>query len=344
MNKIAFLYLTIDNPNKTIDYLIKNKNNIYIHPKNEIDKKYEKYIINKVIDTNWGTWSLIEATINLLKSALKNVDNDYFILCSGDSYLLRKKFDYHGLSCFDFVKKQDNYYKSAQWWILNKQDAIIIVKTINKYKYLKNIKFDGAIDEYYFLTVLMNENKNYKYNQFESIYKRWFKIAITKHPVIFNKVTAYDLQDIKKENSIFIRKVLPTFKLKEYQVRKELYVLLIGTDSINLDYFINNNVDLIIFSCIDIKDIDKRLLDKCICIFQIIFKFYYLCILDLYINYKDYLKQWTNVYFINETFKFDKIKILDKLVELPIKNEYNKKIFYTIFDKNNKSYFLKFSK
>jgi hypothetical protein len=342
MNKIAFLYLTIDNPNKTIDYLIKNKYNIYIHPKNELDNKYKKYIINKIVNTEWGTWSLVEASINLLKSALKNVDNDYFFLCSGDSYLLNKKFNYYGLSCFDFVKKQDNYYKTSQWWILNKTDAITIVTTINKYKYLKDIKFDGAIDEYYFLTVLMNENKNYKYNNFESIYKRWLQIAVTQHPIIFNKLTRYDLDDIKKRKSIFIRKVSSIFKIKEYKVKKDLYVLLIGTESNNLEYYINNDIDLIIFSCIDIKYIDKRLLDKCICIFQIIFKFYYLCILDLYINYKDYLKQWTNVYFINETFKFDKIKILDKLVELPIKSEYNKKIFYTLFDKNNKSYFLKF--
>ena len=60
----------------------------------------------------------------------------------------------------------------------------------------------------------MNENQNYKYNQFKSIYKRWFKIVITKHPVFFNKVTAYDLKDIKQKKSIFIRKLLSTFTIK----------------------------------------------------------------------------------------------------------------------------------
>ena len=40
MSRIAFLYLTIDTPNKSIDYLIKKNSNIYIHPKNQIDKKY----------------------------------------------------------------------------------------------------------------------------------------------------------------------------------------------------------------------------------------------------------------------------------------------------------------
>ena len=341
MNKIAFLYLTIDNPNKTIDYLIKNKNNIYIHSKNEINKKYQKYIINKIIDTEWGTYSIVEATINLLKTALKNNDNDYFVLCSGDSYLLRKTFKYHGLSCFEFFKKQNNYYKTSQWCILNKKDAIIIVKTVNKYKYLQNIKFEGAIDEYYFLTVLMNESKNYKYNNHNYMYKRWFHFAIVKHPVIFNKLTNYDVKDIKKIKPLFIRKVLHTFTIKEYKNKKELYVLLIGTESNNLDYFINNDIDLIIFSCVDIKDIDPRLVDKCICIFPIIYKFYYVCILDLCTTYIEYLKQWETIYFINETFDLNNIKTLNKLTDLPIKNEYNKKIFYTIFDKNNKSYILK---
>jgi hypothetical protein len=65
------------------------------------------------------------------------------------------------------------------------------------------------------------------------------------------------------------------------------------------------------------------------------------CILDLCTTYIEYLKQWETIYFINETFDLNNIKTLNKLTDLPIKNEYNKKIFYTIFDKNNKSYILK---
>jgi len=336
MNNIAFLYLTIDTPNKSIDYLIKNNYNIYIHPKNKIDKKYKKFIINKIIETSWGTYSLVLATINLLKAALKNTNNNYFILCSGDCFLLRKEIKYEGLSCFDFIKINNEYYKTAQWWILNKIDAITIVKTINKYKYLQNIKFEGAIDEYYFLTVLMNENKNYKYNNFNYMFKRWLKITITKNPMIFNKLTNYDIIDIKKEKPFFIRKVLSTFTIKEYKNKKVLYILLIGTESNNLNYFINNDLDLIIFSVIEIKNINKELLNKCICIIPIIFKFYYLSILDLCTSYKKYLKQWDTVYFINETFNIkENNNIIEKnKVKLPIKSEYNKEIFYKLDDYN----------
>jgi hypothetical protein len=35
MSRIAFLYLTIDTPNKSIDYLIKKNSNIYIHNRGE---------------------------------------------------------------------------------------------------------------------------------------------------------------------------------------------------------------------------------------------------------------------------------------------------------------------
>jgi hypothetical protein len=334
MNNIAFLYLTTDTPNKSINYLIKNNYNIYIHPKNKINDKYKKFIINKIIETSWGSYSLVEASINLLKEALKNNNNKYFILCSGDSFLLRNEIKYEGLSCFDFIKKENNYYKTSQWWILNKNDAITIIKTINKYKYLQNIKFSGAIDEYYFLTVLINENKNYKYNNYNFMYKRWFKFTITKSPCIFNKLTNYDILDIKNNKPFFIRKVLPTFTIKQYNNKKELYVLLIGTESTNLNYFIDNDVDLIIFSTIEIKKINEKLLNKCICIFPIIYKFYYECILDLCISYIDYLKQWNKIYFINETFNLFNTKYDNKLYFLPIKNKYNKKMFHKLDDEN----------
>lgn len=101
---IAFLILTVDTPFKFIDYLIKCKYNIYIHPKNKIDHKYQKYVIPKIAVTRW--MFLIDAIINLLEEALKNKENKYFMLVSGDSYLLcdRNKFDSFDpkLSCFSY--------------------------------------------------------------------------------------------------------------------------------------------------------------------------------------------------------------------------------------------------
>ena len=106
------------------------KYNIYIHPKNKINKKYKKFIIDDIINTSWGTYSLVNATINLLKAAINY--NDYFILCSGDCFLLKNNIEYKGLSCFNFIKKENEYYKTDQWWILNKTDALTIINTILK--------------------------------------------------------------------------------------------------------------------------------------------------------------------------------------------------------------------
>jgi hypothetical protein len=69
--------------------------------------------------------------------------------------------------------------------------------------------------------------------------------------------------------------------------------------------------------------IDKVLLDKCICIYPIIFKFYYLSILDICST--NYLKQWSTVYFINETFDISNINKDSVLTKLPIDSKYNKK-------------------
>jgi hypothetical protein len=333
MINIAFLYLTITTPNKTIDYLIKKKYNIYIHPKNSIDSKYSKYIISNTIETKWATYSLVGATINLLKAAYN--DNDYFVFCSGDSYLLTNNFSYNGLSSFDFIMEgHDNtqfkniynikFYKSSQFCILNKKDALVIINSVNKYKYFKDIKIINAIDEYYFLTVLMNENKKYKYNKFNHIYKRWLCYTLNKSPVTFNKLTEYDILDLKKKKPYFIRKVLPTFTIKKYNNKNILYILLIGTKSNNLNYFINSDIDLIIFSCINTELINIQLLNKCICIYNILYNQYFIAILSLTKYNIEYLKQWNQIYFINETYNMTKFNKNDFL---SLSNEYK---FYIV--------------
>ena len=69
----AFLFLTYDNIIK--DYNIDNIN-IYIHAKypEKVNKKYKKYIIKNLIkQTDWCEYSIVKATINLLKEALSQL-------------------------------------------------------------------------------------------------------------------------------------------------------------------------------------------------------------------------------------------------------------------------------
>ncbi len=317
----AFLYLTYNEPNKSIKYLIRNKYNIYIHPKNKIEK-YKEFVIPNIIDTEWGKYSIVEATINLLDEAFKNTNNKYFILCSEDCFLLHKDVDKYidkTYSQFNFIKKENNYYKTSQWFILNRHDAKIILDTKIKYQnQFKNVKLQGAVDEYYFLTVLKNNINNYEYINFNYMYVSWLKYSITKHPIIFNKLTNYDYKDIKQ--SLFIRKVLPTFSIKKYINSKTLYIVFIGYKTNYIDYLLKSNIDIIIVTSLKIDNIHPELLKKCIRIYSIIFKFYNEFIIDICLSHTEFLLQWSHgVYFINEIFDFENINQIIKIDKFTVK-------------------------
>ena len=82
----------------------------------------------------------------------------------------------------------------------------------------KNIKLDGAIDENYFLTVLNKEINDYKFLESNVMYVKWLNDVITKHPIIFNKLTINDIYDTHK--SFFIRKCSDTFKYIKNNIQK----------------------------------------------------------------------------------------------------------------------------
>ena len=74
--KIAFLFLTIDQPYFTKAWQIyfqdnQNKYNIYIHPKNKnsiTNNLFKNNVVPNIKNTNWGF--LIEAQISLLETSL----------------------------------------------------------------------------------------------------------------------------------------------------------------------------------------------------------------------------------------------------------------------------------
>ena len=100
MNKIAFLFLTIDNLkhsniwNMFFDKIDKKKYNIYVHPKN-VNKVTDKLLtsanlIKTPAETKHGY--LVKGMKLLMDTALKDKDNKYFIFVS-DSCIPIKKFD-----------------------------------------------------------------------------------------------------------------------------------------------------------------------------------------------------------------------------------------------------------
>jgi hypothetical protein len=86
VHKIAFLFLTLDNPNFPDiwnNYFKGNENkiNIYIHPKYpDLVTWNNKKIIKNLKETSWGF--IVSAYIELFKEAIKNKDNIKFITIS----------------------------------------------------------------------------------------------------------------------------------------------------------------------------------------------------------------------------------------------------------------------
>ena len=99
MNKIAFLFLTIDNLKhssvweeyfKGVD---KKKYSLYVHPKHHdkvSDDILKGNIIDDLVETKHGF--LVEAMIKLMNAGLKDKDNKFFVFVS-DSCIPIKRFD-----------------------------------------------------------------------------------------------------------------------------------------------------------------------------------------------------------------------------------------------------------
>ena len=288
MKKTGILMLTYETP-LFIDNLMNYvDNNLYIHPKHpeKISHEFKKYIIQNIVETEWGNISIVNATINLIEQALLDKSLEYFYLISGDTFILDEP-QVKPFSTFDTSYHKEiynvnklNIYKSSQWFGITRKDANIIIDTKNKYMNIFNniTKKDlkgSAYDETYFLTVLKNESKTeYKYIDEKTTYVRWMTNVVTKHPIIYNKMTMLNL--LYLHSSTFIRKCFDTFDKHSIKVKPELYVFYIGskTNQKDIHDYLLHEIDYMVVTSIDIKDIDKVILKNAFNIIQIIWKFY----------------------------------------------------------------------
>jgi len=342
----AFLFLIYDNftDQTSIKEFIKNQN-IYIHPKypEKVNDYFKKYIIKNLVDTEWGTYSIVEATLNLLKEAYKNKTNEFFILLSQDSIPIYKynKFlkifnkIYENKSIFNYKNNKDNYWKTSQWWILKRSDVKIIIENEEKYKnkFIQIDKIFGAYDEVYFLSVLKLNNPKYEFTNIKIMYDKWLKNIIQKSPQYFNHLLKNNISDIKNNNSLFIRKILPNFSLKEYKTKKKLYIIYIGTETDQSNIIVNDSFDFIILISIKLNLIKKEIIEKAIYIVNIIYKFFYESILAI-CNEK-YIANWSIIIFTSEKFNMKSIKNISKEKKMLPYNLKNNLEFYYINDNNN---------
>jgi hypothetical protein len=157
--KIAFLFLT---PGalpfeKLWDMFFhghEGRFSIYVHASKDKPVHFSRYFINRQIRSDkvvWGKISMVDAEKRLLANALKDTDNQHFVLLS-DSCIPLHDFDYvfnylmytniSFVDCFEDpgphgsgrysehmlpeVEKND-FRKGAQWFTLKRQHAVIVL-------------------------------------------------------------------------------------------------------------------------------------------------------------------------------------------------------------------------
>jgi hypothetical protein len=253
------------------DMYIQNTNT-YIHPKNReaVDGKYEPFIIPTIIETEWAKESIVRASILLLKEAFKTTTNEWFILCSEDSYPLlsfshfSKYLNAQPMSIFNVI--DDKINKTSQWWAMRRQDVELILQNESEFNRIFQVvktitqKTPCAVDELFFLNALKAFEPDYRFKNGCVHYVKWLPNVISKHPVIFNRFMEEDVEYIKNNSCLFVRKTFNTFRNTLADEHRDCVVLCVGSESITeyTDFlnYVRPKARIIVLTFIDVVSPD----------------------------------------------------------------------------------------
>jgi hypothetical protein len=256
MSKVAFLALTYSSfiKNETMsrffDPTLKNRYNLYIHNKYDIPAHdyFSDFCIAKsrVIETEWAQYSLIKASITLMDEALKDPDNEYFVLisdshcplynlettcdlikkhfsvmsfaeCVADKHLAPKRFKLiqnPSRIAYSPFKIKDALFVS-QWFTCRRNDASFFVsKESNLRKWFRT---DGVTlaDEMYFALVAshfgldfqLKSNCHFNWKLHSS--QKLINHGARFAPKSYEKIDHRIIDSLRNTSNLFIRKVHP---------------------------------------------------------------------------------------------------------------------------------------
>jgi hypothetical protein len=207
--KIVFCFLLtkdikhVDIWNKFFTEVPKSMYSVYSHIKKN-DGQVPDYIKKNKIDTintEWCTDSLVTAFINMIKHGLKDPDNKYFILVSGECVPLytfstmRQKIFKEPRSILDIIKFDDGHYYNSQWMIISRSLAHMFIKMpvyYNKFKHLDIHCPDETYPVYYLLDILGNSFDKHVINK-PVTYTVWKKgiphpLRLRKKDIVLNNI------------------------------------------------------------------------------------------------------------------------------------------------------------
>lgn len=240
MPKIAFMFLTYSNPHKSAlweDYFShadSDKFTLYVHPKfpERLFQFWSKHCIDRrdIVMTRWGDISLVKATLALMKHAIKDLDNQWFILVS-DSCIPVLPFNQlydimtrRLVSSFKTSERQVNttqssgipLFKSSQWFTMIRSDVEFFM-TLNNLigMYLDEFSKVDIPDEKFFLSIMKLHGR--KFEQWRSTYVTWHHQSNNRRksnkkngkyvPRVYNSVTKELLTECRSTGCILLRKV-----------------------------------------------------------------------------------------------------------------------------------------
>jgi hypothetical protein len=246
--KIAFLFLTVGDVNQPrvwTEYFAGNEGmcSRYAHVKQPAAVKtpwLKEAIISQRVETKWGEISLVKATLELLRAALADERNHWFVLVSESCapikplQQLRRELGFDSRSRLyweSHAEMEKNNQDKAdrikslqwvtsiyvrfhpQWWLLNREAAMAVAED----DLTDHFSSGFAADEMYFGTVL--RMKGYPLDS------RVLRRDITKvswpgghspHPATHEKLTAAQVADFASSECYFARKFSAACNLAEW--------------------------------------------------------------------------------------------------------------------------------
>jgi len=237
--KVAFLFLTITTPTREDlwrGFFNPPSNSgqplysIYCHAKNRERVPQQSFLyphlIEEHIDTSWASISLVYATLLMLKEALKDPQNQRFILvsetcspivdfmtayetvmnqpCSSFSY------NPHYISSKDHENRYrrfknktlippDKFMKAHQWWVMDRRAAELCARG----RHAKDFDRVFASDEHYFINMCIL----YKV-PFVNCRRTFVEFDHDRsHPKVFHEISLGFLTELRSKGYLFMRKI-----------------------------------------------------------------------------------------------------------------------------------------
>lgn len=232
---------------------------LYIHPKERLRcPVFQKYVIDQkmIVPTNWGQYSLVEATCNLLRVALRDPENRQFVLIS-DSHLpvnsmaktLEVLESFPGICCSSspktlvknrFLKmmnasardhqsgkipyKLEHAVFVSQWFVCDRSAAEAFVAAEEKYRGLFKPRNVSLADEMWF-SMTSNMLKLAWNNKMSCYYTRELETSRTliqaghrKLPCTWDSIPDSMILEMRKKSIPFIRKVCDVTKFNPVMI------------------------------------------------------------------------------------------------------------------------------